>query len=303
MSLSLNPLKTLRLGGPSLDLWLLLCTLAGIAFWWLSLQLDQRSVAPSTVAVDLAIGKGLPLLSAELDLQSRGISYLNDVDDVAAAVTGGLARIGIDAGPRGVQIVHRPEGGHRVHLLAEALGRRWDDAETRMLIAIWDPQRLALLLAVLFVLNVGALAARRQLQQLHSGEWLRWLVAQGKDVPALIVGLLARQSLRVATLGGFAFIGLLGLQSISEILPLVGLLGVCTVWLAVLLSVTQRVRIWLWLGVNSGIGLSGLCMATDAGVGMLPTTAPVLLAVVLLLGGASVPLGPRLSLWFRGGVA
>lgn len=297
MPLSLSPTSVLHRSDPSPDWWLLLCTLVGLGFWLLSLRLDAWPAASADAPVELAIGRGLPLLSADLGLQSRGITFLDDVDDVNLAVADGLARVGLDASTDGVRIVHRPEGASQVAALAQHLGQTWAVIEIEELVELWHPQRFALVLAVLLVMNIGVVMAWRQLQRLHGGEWLRWLLVQGAAVPTLIVSLLARQSLRIAALGGFALVGLLGLESLRQVLPLLVMLGLGAVWLAVLLCVTRRTRPWLWLGVNGWIGVSGFCCGAASGIGM-STTAPVLL---VLLSAASLVLAPRLLVWFRGG--
>lgn len=294
-----NPVNVLRPAGFAAERWLLLCTLAGIGFWLLSLRVDGPASSGAT-AVDVAIGRGLPLLSTDLALESRGISYLDDVQDVTAAVAAGLARVGVDAGPSGVRIVHRPDAVSAVSMFADDLVRVWGSADVQVIIDAWHPRQLALLLAMLVVLNCGALIVLRQLREVHAGEWLRWLVLQGAGVPALIVGLLARQSLQVGMLGLFAFIGLRGLGSLPEVLPLILALSLCAVWLAVLFCVTRRSRYWLWLSVHGAIAAIWFGIGTDSGVGALAILLPA--SILLILCVASIGLAPRLALWFRGGV-
>lgn len=291
------------LAGPSADLWLLCCALVGAIFWLLSASIDAESPFGASNQVDLAIGRGLPMLSLELGLDAQGVSFIDDVEDVSRAIEGGLARVGVDAEPAGVRIIHRPEAGNGVPVLVKRLHQTLPEASTQVLGRRWSLQRFASLLLVLLVVNVGALVLLRQLERLQRGEWLRWLALQGAGVPGLVVGAMVRQALLSAGLGLFAFGGLLGVGEALSLLPLIVLLALLSVWFGALLAVATGWRVWLWLSVQ---GLLVTAWSFDPGpAGHALATTNALLPAVLLVGLLfwSVLLRARLLAGFRGGEA
>lgn len=297
-----QPMSAPGLAGPSADLWLLCCALVGVAFWLLSARIDAPNPTAVGVSVDLAIGSGLPMLAQELGLASQGVSYVDDVEDVSRAIESGLARVGVDAGPAGVRIVHRPEGIRGgAPVLVQRLRQTWPEASTQVIASPWTPQRLAPLLLVLLLVNVGALVLLRQLQRLQRSEWLRWLALQGAGVPGLLVGVLARQAWWTGCLGLFAVAGLLGVGDTVSLLPLIVLLALLSVWFGALLAVAARWRAWLWLSVQGLIVTVWILDPGPAGYSAASTIATLLGVLLACLLLSSVMLRDRLLAGYRGG--
>lgn len=299
-----QPMSTPGLSGPSADLWLLCCALVGVAFWLLSARIDAPNPTAVGGSVDLAIGHGLPMLALELGLASQGVSYVDDVEDVSRAIESGLARVGIDAGPAGVRIVHRPEGIRGgVPVLVQRLRQTWPEASTQVIASPWSPQRLAPLLLVLLLVNAGALVLLRQLQHLQRGAWLRWLALQGAGVPGLLVSVFVRHAWLTGWLGLFACAGLLGFGDTVTLLPLIVLLALLSVWFGALLAVAARWRAWLWLSVQGLIVTVWILDPGPAGYSTASTMAGLLGVLLACLMLSSVMLRDRLLAGYRGGEA
>lgn len=286
-------------GGHNLELWLLLYALVGLGCWWFA----HRDVNPVVMAsaVDLAIGRGLPLLGEEIS-QIPALTVRQDVQDLPELIVAGGAMVGVDAGPDGVRLLYRPDSHGNAPSLVDHLAVRLQDVELQIVMDPGHPQRLLPLLTALLVLNFGALAAWIGLRRLQAGQWWRWLALQGALSPDLLLSLLARHALKVALLGSVALAAGLGPTGLLPFLLPVTLMALTGVGLGVLATVAgPAVALVLWALVHAVlfplVVTSEVSMPGDGA--RLWRAASVAGVTLVLL--AAVALRHRLAVGYRGG--
>jgi len=285
-------------GYHGLELWLLLYALVGLGCWWFV----HRDVVPIVMvsSVDLAIGRGMPLLSDEIS-QMPTLTIQQDVQDLSELIVAGGAAVGVDAGPDGVRILYRPDSHGNAPTLVNHLTVRLQDAELQVVMGPAHPHRLLPLFVALLVLNVGVLAVWCGLRRLQSGQWWRWLALQGALSPDLLLSLLARHALKVALLGGVALAAGLGPTGLAPFVLPVTLMALTGVGLGVLATVAGRgVALLLWTSLH--VALLPLIVTSEIsipgeGARLWLVAGVVGLGLVLLVG---VALRHRLAFWYHG---
>lgn len=280
----------------SVDFWLIACALVGLACHWIAgIDVPQR-----LWSADLAVGRGLPMLADPLG-PAAARRLLQDVEDPMALVAAGAVPVAVDASPDGVRILYRAEAAEAVTVLVGTLRSRWPEARVWILRHVADPERLLPPLIALLALNAAALVVFARLRRLQAGDWWRWLALQGALSPDLLMGLLVRQGLAAAILGGVGLVAGFGLPALIDLgLPmlLLALAGTGIGLLASLACGWARVLLWTLPQLLLIPLLYGPAVVED--LSMRGSWWGAAASVIVLVVLAAVALRHRLRGWSHG---